>query len=206
METTAAPAGWYPDPERSGGVRYFDGASWTTHRAGPAGPPWKGAALGRPPFGSGALADPFRRLGARALDALVMVPVAVVVIGIAVALAAPHVGPMFPTADSNAMPGAIWIEVTVVAGAAVTGVLAWVYESVATARYGRTLGKAWLHIRPVRTDGSPVSWGRAFGRAGVHTLMGIISYAGLLDDAWCLWDDTRQCLHDKAVDTIVIND
>ena len=27
------PAGWYPDPDSNGGVRYFDGENWTTARA-----------------------------------------------------------------------------------------------------------------------------------------------------------------------------
>ena len=33
MTTPSTPAGWYPDPEGSGGQRYWDGFAWTEHRA-----------------------------------------------------------------------------------------------------------------------------------------------------------------------------
>ncbi|MEO3760978.1 DUF4352 domain-containing protein [Mycobacterium sp. B14F4] len=33
-----SPAGWYPDPDGSGGQRYFNGEAWTEHRQAPAGP------------------------------------------------------------------------------------------------------------------------------------------------------------------------
>ncbi|HXQ76459.1 MAG TPA: RDD family protein [Acidimicrobiales bacterium] len=77
---------------------------------------------------------------------------------------------------------------------------------MATARYGRTLGKMWLHIRPVRVGGGPVGWGRAFGRVGIHWLSALFGWLGLIDPLWCLWDANRQCLHDKVADTIVVND
>ncbi len=32
MTTPPTPAGWYPDPEHSDGVRYWDGVTWTEHR------------------------------------------------------------------------------------------------------------------------------------------------------------------------------
>jgi hypothetical protein len=37
MTTPPTPAGWYPDPDGSGGQRYWDGFSWTEHRY-PAAP------------------------------------------------------------------------------------------------------------------------------------------------------------------------
>lgn len=39
------PAGWYPDPDGSGGQRYYDGQAWTDSRMPPPGPP------GSPPPG-----------------------------------------------------------------------------------------------------------------------------------------------------------
>lgn len=39
MTTPPTPAGWYPDPDGSGGQRYWDGFAWTEHRAPAAAPP-----------------------------------------------------------------------------------------------------------------------------------------------------------------------
>jgi uncharacterized RDD family membrane protein YckC len=37
-------------------------------------------------------------------------------------------------------------------------------------------------------------------------LSGYTGVIGLVDPLWCLWDNDRQCVHDKAVNTIVVND
>jgi uncharacterized RDD family membrane protein YckC len=223
-DQSAAPADWYADPEGTGGLRYWDGLAWTAHRAPPppppqyfvpqqwGGPPWKGAQLGRPQVGPGALADPGRRLAARLLDALVLLPVFALFLTVTLVIAAPHFGPIFPNIennDSNASlptPGFIWIYLAVFGCLLATGIVMVAYETIATARYGRTLGKAWLHIRPLRCDGTPLPWPRAMGRVAIYWVSGFASWLGLLDPLWCLWDGTRQCLHDKVADSIVVND
>jgi uncharacterized RDD family membrane protein YckC len=174
-------------------------------------PSWKGARLGLPASGSGALADPSRRLAARVLDGLVLLPVAAIIVGIAVALVAPHAGPMFPVSRADSTeptptPGFVWVYLAVGGGLVLSGIVAFLYEAIATGRYERTLGKAWLGIRPVRIDGSPVGWGRSFLRAAIQSIVGAFAYFGVLDDLWCLWDADRQCIHDKVADTIVVND
>jgi uncharacterized RDD family membrane protein YckC len=219
---TGAPPGWYPDPGGTGGQRYFNGAAWTEHFVPPppplpgygypvGRPPWKGAQYGRPATGPGALANPGRRLGARLLDGLVLLPVLIAFSAITIALVAPHVGPIFPRVSKNPnarvpVPGLVWIYLALFGCALATGVVMVLYEAIATARYGRTFGKAWLHIRPIRMDGRPLEWGRSLGRVSLYFLSGFLSWIGLLDPLWCLWDENSQCLHDKAAGTLVIND
>ncbi len=173
--------------------------------------PWKGARLGRPPFGPGALADPGRRLAARLLDGVLFLGLFAVLAAVAIPIAAPHFGPIFPkvSPDRNASlptPGFVWLYLVVAACGLATGIVAIAYETFTTTRYGRTLGKRWMHIRPLRGDGTTLSGWRALGRAVIQTLFGFLSWIGLLDPLWCLWDDNRQCLHDKVADTIVVND
>ena len=228
--TTGSPgANWYPDPEVYGGQRYWDGVAWTDHRVPPpytqpppyigwapapgwGPPPWKGARLGRPASGPGALSDPGRRLGARMLDLLLLVPVFALLLVTALSIFGPRFGPIFP--DQNAYPsngpvptpGFVWIYLVVIVCLFITGLVMLVYETVAVAMFGRTLGMAWLRIRPVRVSGQTLGWGRAFGRAVIFWLAGFLGWIGLLDPLWCLWDGERQCLHDKVADSIVIND
>jgi uncharacterized RDD family membrane protein YckC len=127
------------------------------------------------------------------------------------AVVTPRPGPMFPTVGKNIngpipTPGFVWVELAVMGAMFATGLVMIAYETVATARYGRTLGKAWLHIRPVRVRGEQLGWGRSLGRAALVWLAAGLNWLGLLDYLWCLWDGIQQCVHDKIVDSIVVND
>jgi uncharacterized RDD family membrane protein YckC len=216
---TGAPPSWYPDPSGSGGVRWWDGQSWSEHVAVqpvlvPMPLPWKGYQIGRPPEGPGSLAEPATRLAAWLIDAAIFLPVFAVMLTVVLLLAAPHFGPVFPEAPVNdpnvrvPFPGFFWIYLSVFACAWATSILMVAYQTVATAVYGRSFGKKLLHIRPVRTrDLQGLGWGQAFGRSAIFwAALAIGNWLGLLVPAWCLWDDKRQGLHDKAVDSIVIED
>ena len=204
-----ATPGWYPDPS-GGGQRYYDGYGWTAHVAPPAAL-WKGARYGRPPTGPGSLANPGIRLLARFLDGLVFLPVTLVIGGIAIALIAAHAGPIFPKTNpdgtlSSTPPGFVWLYVGLFAVFAVQGVLFVAYEAIATARYGRTLGKRWVKIRPITTEGHALGDGRSWGRAALVWVANLLGWLGLLDSLWCLWDGDSQCVHDKIATTLVVND
>ena len=69
---------------------------------------------------------------------------------------------------------------------------------------GQSIGKKLLGIKVVRTDGSPASLGRLIWlRNVVNGLIGIIPLYGIID-ALFIFGESRQCLHDKIADTIVI--
>ena len=71
-------------------------------------------------------------------------------------------------------------------------------------RNSQTLGKKILNIKVVRSDGSPVSLGRLFWlRNVVNGLLALIPLYGLIDLLF-IFGESRQCLHDKIADTIVI--
>jgi uncharacterized RDD family membrane protein YckC len=71
-------------------------------------------------------------------------------------------------------------------------------------RNGQSIAKKLLGIKVVRSDGSAASLGRIFWlRNVVNGLLGIIPLYGLIDVLF-IFGETRQCLHDKIADTIVV--
>ncbi|MBL8266127.1 RDD family protein [Steroidobacter sp.] len=73
---------------------------------------------------------------------------------------------------------------------------------------GQTIGKKILGIKVVRTDYSRASLGRIFWlRNVVNALPGVIPFVGNLYglvDHLFIFNDRRQCVHDKIADTLVV--
>jgi uncharacterized RDD family membrane protein YckC len=74
---------------------------------------------------------------------------------------------------------------------------------------GQSIGKRLVGIKVIRTDGSRASLARIFWlRNVVNTLPTFLPYIGLayglIIDPVFIFQDSRQCLHDKIADTIVV--
>ena len=88
---------------------------------------------------------------------------------------------------------------------ALIGFVAWSWLTIRYVRQnGQTIGKKLLGIKVVRSDGSPISLGRIFWlRNVVNGVLGMIPLYRFID--WLfIFGESRQCLHDKLADTIVI--
>jgi uncharacterized RDD family membrane protein YckC len=90
-----------------------------------------------------------------------------------------------------------------------TVLVAFLYEGLMLTRAGgQTVGKKVMKIRvAVFVDGSAPVGGIGWTRAAVWDLPGILCCGWQVVDAlWCTWDQPyRQCLHDKAAKTVVVN-
>ncbi|MFO7304242.1 MAG: RDD family protein [Gammaproteobacteria bacterium] len=136
------------------------------------------------------------RLGGWAIDAviglLIMLPL-LLGAGFAVVSESPD-----PTLAFGA--GGLITAVAAIAWAIITTILVY--------RNGQTIGKKLVGIKVVRSDGSRASLARIFWlRNVVNMLPSFVPYLGMLyffiDHAF-IFDDKRQCIHDKIADTIVV--
>lgn len=81
-------------------------------------------------------------------------------------------------------------------------VISTAYYVFFTGYCGQTPGKMALRIKVIRTDGSDISYGRAFLREAVGKFISaLILFIGYLMAAF---DDQKQGLHDRMADTYVI--
>ena len=76
---------------------------------------------------------------------------------------------------------------------------------------GQTPGKQIVGVRVIRANGEPSGWGLAFVREVIiewvvvgflSAMTGGIFY--IVNYVWPLWDKDRQALHDKMVETLVV--
>jgi uncharacterized RDD family membrane protein YckC len=68
---------------------------------------------------------------------------------------------------------------------------------------GQTIGKKALGIRvyDFRGGGGSIGYGRALVRSLVKYISGLVIFLGYL---WMLWDNEKQCWHDKAAGSVVV--
>ena len=110
-------------------------------------------------------------------------------------------------------PGSGGLAVALLALAAIGFLLAagYIIWWWVTLKNGQTPGKQLVGIRVVRENGEPSGWGYTFLREFVikGLLGGVLSSITggiytVVDHLWPLWDQKRQALHDKMVNTIVV--
>ena len=75
------------------------------------------------------------------------------------------------------------------------------YQVFFLGKYGATLGKMTCGIKVIRSDGSPITYGRAAGRFFAYILSALILYIGYIMAGF---DDEKRALHDRICDTRVI--
>lgn len=94
---------------------------------------------------------------------------------------------------------------TFMAGSLIATLLQWglaiAYPTYFVGKFAATPGKMACGLKVVRSDGSPVSYGRACGRMFAEMLSGLILGIGYLMVAF---DDECRALHDRICDTRVI--
>ena len=137
------------------------------------------------------LASPWQRVGAATIDGLLMgFPWGVLVVI------------LFYDQDSSSLR--VPLPVTLA-----FGVLAAAYEVVGTAMVGQTVGKHVVGIRVCSgRDLDRPGWLRAGKRWGLFAVAGYVPFVGWLLSLAIplpvLWDQSRQGLHDKFADTLVL--
>lgn len=143
------------------------------------------------------LAGRGERLGAAMVDSLI----ALVAIG----------GPLLIGTDFGKLQAGAFTEAISPLGGGLAGLATLVLIGITiylVHKNGQTLGKKIVGIKVVRKDFSRASLGRIFWlRNVVNGIPGVIPYIGNvygLVDHLFIFSDSRQCVHDKIADTVVI--
>jgi uncharacterized RDD family membrane protein YckC len=111
-------------------------------------------------------------------------------------------------AGAAAQPGTTELSAGALAAllVGVLGFVVWLYFTVIyLLANGQTIAKKWLGIKVVRVDGSRASFARIFWlRNFLNLALSILPLYGIIDSLF-IFSESRQCLHDKIADTVVVN-
>ena len=150
-----------------------------------------------------------KRLAARLIDTVLLGALVGAVAVPVLARARAHIDDKIEAAKLSGETVTVWlldgttaVHLGIVLGALlVLGVL---YESLPTAKWGRTLGKKLCGLTVVDIEShEPPAFGAALRRWLLYSVLGIL-VVGLFNVLWCLIDRPwRQCWHDKAAHTFV---
>ncbi|MFK4596069.1 RDD family protein [Streptomyces pristinaespiralis] len=150
-----------------------------------------------------------KRLAARLIDTVLLGALVGAVAVPVVAQARAHIDEKIEAAKLSGRTVTVWLvdgttagHLGIVLGALlVLGVL---YESLPTAKWGRTVGKklCGLQVLDIETH-EPPTFGAALRRWLLYSVLGVL-VVGVLNVLWCLFDRPwRQCWHDKTAHTFV---
>jgi uncharacterized RDD family membrane protein YckC len=214
------PAGAAPGPAY-GAYQSYPGSSYGTPRDGTPGYPAPSHGTGRRPARDPALAEWWQRLLARLVDdvLLVILTSPVWIVGLLPLfrriqrlasqypdLSQPAAAQAFDSNMSQLMSERVGMFLLIGAG---IGVISFGYDWLQHGLWGQTIGKRIMGTKVVTADTrSPISGQAACGRAAVYALVPLVPSLGglfaLINESWLLWDQRRQCLHDKAAGTVVV--
>ncbi len=185
-----------------------DDSSWSSPPPPPPGPASQSpqtmtgwAAIGT--GGTVELAGAGRRLGARILDAVIMLVAVLILFAVGIAAALGVDSEDWTEENSAAVTG------TFIGFALLAVAIGILYEVTLIATRGQTLGKMAARIKVVRADnGLAPGWGKSIVRWIIPAVLGFIPVVGwilsLLVYVSLLWDKVRQGWHDKAAGTLVV--
>ena len=147
------------------------------------------------PFEKVVLADRGTRLGAAILDGFIFAGLVYL--------------PLMLTLGLNSAAGEDGSDTIVLIGSALAmmGFVVWIGLTIRyVLRNGQSIAKKITGIKVVRRDGSPVNLGRIFWMRNVaNGILSIIPLYGLIEILF-IFSESRQCIHDKLADTIVVKE
>jgi uncharacterized RDD family membrane protein YckC len=149
------------------------------------------------PLASAAPAGRGTRLGAVILDGIIFGVLVYMPLVVGVMIGAAAGRPADDGVNASLVIGSVL---------ALAGLIVWSWFTIIyVKRNGQSIAKKLLGIKVVRTDNSPISLGRIFWlRNVVNGLISIVPFYGIVDVLF-IFGESRQCLHDKIADTIVVS-